>query len=51
MPALTALWAGVLYDSQSLDTAWQRVGDWTLEERSSMESGVAKQGFRRAVSK
>lgn len=45
VPALTALWAGVLYDSQSLDTAWQRVGDWTLEERSSMESGVAKQGF------
>ena len=45
MPALTALWAGILYDPQSLDAAWDRIGDWTLEERYSLESGVAKHGF------
>ena len=45
VPALTALWAGILYDHQSLDAAWERIGDWTLEERHSLESGVAKQGF------
>lgn len=45
VPALAALWAGILYDSQSLDAAWERIGDWTLEERRSLESGVAKQGF------
>jgi len=46
VPALTALWAGILYDRLSLDAAWQRVSDWTVEERRSLESGVAKQGFR-----
>jgi glutamate--cysteine ligase len=45
VPALTALWAGILYDPQSLDAAWDRIGDWTLEERYSLESGVAKHGF------
>jgi glutamate--cysteine ligase len=45
VPALTALWAGILYDRQSLDAAWERIGDWTLEERRSLESGVAKHGF------
>jgi glutamate--cysteine ligase len=45
VPALTALWAGILYDRQSLDTAWERIGDWSFEERRSLESGVSKQGF------
>lgn len=45
VPALTALWAGILYDSESLGLAWQRIGDWSLEERHSLESGVSKQGF------
>ena len=45
VPALTALWAGILYDRQSLGAAWQRVGDWTLDERRSLESGVAQHGF------
>jgi glutamate--cysteine ligase len=45
VPALTALWAGILYDRQSLDAAWERIADWKLAERRSLESGVAKQGF------
>jgi glutamate--cysteine ligase len=45
VPALTALWAGILYDGQSLGAAWDRIADWTLEERRALETGVAKQGF------
>jgi len=45
VPALTALWAGILYDHQSLETAWQRIDDWNLNERQALASGVAKQGF------
>lgn len=44
--ALPALWAGVLYDAQSLDAAWERVQQWTTEERDSLERGVAKHGFQ-----
>lgn len=45
VPAVTALWAGLLYDEQSLDVAWERIRDWTLEERSGLERGVARHGF------
>ena len=44
--ALPALWAGLLYDDQSLDAAWQRVQEWTPEERHALELGVAKHGFQ-----
>lgn len=46
VPAVTALWAGLLYDDAALDAAWQRVSDWTLEEKTGLERGVAKQGYR-----
>jgi glutamate--cysteine ligase len=45
VPALTALWAGLLYDSESLDAAWERVRTWTPEEHHSLDIGVAKHGF------
>ena len=45
VPALTALWAGILYDRESLGAAWHRISGWTLSERRSLESGVAKHGF------
>ncbi|MFK7770463.1 MAG: glutamate--cysteine ligase [Mariniblastus sp.] len=45
VPALTALWAGILYDRESLGDAWQRISEWSLEERRSLEGGVAKHGF------
>ncbi|QDT68777.1 Glutamate--cysteine ligase GshA [Planctomycetes bacterium MalM25] len=44
--ALPALWAGLLYDAQSLDAAWERIGTWTPEERYALEREVAKHGFR-----
>jgi len=46
VPALAALWAGVLYDSDSLDAAWERVTTWTAAERTALESGVARYGFK-----
>lgn len=46
VPALAALWAGVLYDSDSLDAAWERVKTWSVAERDAMESGVARDGFK-----
>lgn len=46
VPALVALWAGLLYDSQSLDEAWDRVSKWTMEERQSLTSGVIRSGFK-----
>lgn len=44
--ALPALWAGLLYDAQSLDAAWERVQKWTTEERHSLEHGVTEHGFQ-----
>ena len=45
VPALVALWAGLLYDTESLGAAWERVEDWNLEERRELELAVAKGGF------
>ncbi len=43
--ALSALWAGVLYDVEALEGAWERVRTWTPEERHRLDTGIAKQGF------
>jgi len=40
--ALPALWVGLLYDSQSLDAAWDLVKDWTAEEREMLRNEVPK---------
>ena len=45
-PALAALWAGLLYDEESLNTAYQEVSSWTREERYMLELGIAKNGFK-----
>ena len=45
VPALVALWAGLLYDTQSLDAAWDRVRDWAVDERLELESNVPRGGF------
>src|SRR5690606_22871365 len=34
--ALSALWAGLLYDQDALDSAWDLVADWTDEERDTL---------------
>ena len=38
--AVSAFWVGLLYDSDSLDGAWQIVRDWTREERETLRNAV-----------
>ena len=38
--AVPALWVGLMYDSLSLDAAWQIVQDWTAEEREALRNAV-----------
>ncbi len=40
--ALSAFWTGLLYDSSSLDAAWQLVKDWTAQERQDLRNAVPK---------
>ena len=40
--ALPAFWAGLLYDAQALDAAWELVKDWTAEEREALRNAVPK---------
>ena len=38
--ALPALWVGLLYDSGSLDHAWNMIKDWTIEEHDHLRAMV-----------
>jgi glutamate--cysteine ligase len=40
--ALSALWAGLLYDRIALDAATQMVQDWTAEERQALRDAVPR---------
>ncbi len=40
--ALPALWAGILYDTQSLDAALDLVKDWTAEQRQTLRDDVPR---------
>jgi glutamate--cysteine ligase len=40
--ALPAFWVGLLYDSASLDGAWQIVRDWTAVEREELRRAVPR---------
>jgi glutamate--cysteine ligase len=40
--ALPALWVGLLYDSQSLDAAWDLVKHWTIEQREKLRHDVPR---------
>lgn len=44
--ALPAFWVGLLYDSSSLDAAWDYVKDWTADERQKLRVDVPKYGFQ-----
>jgi glutamate--cysteine ligase len=39
------LWTGLLYDSTSLDAAWDLVKDWSEEERQALRDAVPRQGL------
>ena len=43
---LPALWAGIFYDQNALDAAWDLVKDWTAEERETLRASVPKLAFR-----
>jgi glutamate--cysteine ligase len=49
LPALPAYWAGILYDDDSLDAAWDLVKDWTAAERQKLRDDVPRLGFTAAV--
>ena len=40
--ALAAIWTGLFYDSEALDSAWDLVSDWTNEERETLRSEVPR---------
>jgi glutamate--cysteine ligase len=44
--ALPALWVGVLYHQATLDAAWDRVKDWTIEEHEYLRAEVPRHGLR-----
>src|SRR6187399_136490 len=43
--ALPAFWVGLLYDSGTLDAAWDRVKHWTIEEREALRHAVPRQAL------
>jgi glutamate--cysteine ligase len=49
LPALPAYWAGILYDDDALDAAWDLVRSWSAEERQSLRDQVPKLGFAAVI--
>jgi glutamate--cysteine ligase len=49
LPALPALWVGLLYDEESLDAAWDLVKDWSAAERQRLRDEVPRLGFNAAI--
>jgi glutamate--cysteine ligase len=49
LPALPAYWAGILYDDDALDAAWDLVKDWTAAERQTLRDMVPKLGFAATI--
>jgi glutamate--cysteine ligase len=47
--ALPALWVGLLYDSATLDAAWERVKDWSIEEREALRHSVPRLALQAPV--
>ncbi len=44
--ALPAFWVGLLYESATLDAAWDLAKDWSREEIEAMRAGAAKIGLK-----
>ena len=44
--ALPALWVGLLYDSATLDAAWDLVKDWTQGEHDQLRRDVPRQALK-----
>jgi glutamate--cysteine ligase len=44
--ALPAFWVGLLYDDAALDSAWDEVKHWSIEERQLLRDSVPKLGLQ-----
>jgi glutamate--cysteine ligase len=44
--ALPAFWVGLLYDSESLDAAWDLVKDFSMAERNALRDGVPRHALK-----
>jgi glutamate--cysteine ligase len=49
LPALPAVWVGLLYDDAALDASWELVRTWTAEERQKLRDEVPKAGFKASI--
>jgi glutamate--cysteine ligase len=49
IPALPALWVGVLYDDVALEAAWDLVKGWSAEERQRLRDEVPRLGFKAEI--
>jgi len=49
LPALPAYWAGILYDDDALDAAWDLVRPWSAQERQQLRDAVPKLGFAAVI--
>jgi glutamate--cysteine ligase len=49
LPALSAFWAGLLYDDVSLDAAWDLVKQWNAHERQALRDDVPRFGFKSRI--
>jgi glutamate--cysteine ligase len=49
LPALPAYWAGILYDDNALDAAWDLVKGWTAAERQKLRDDVQRLGFAATI--
>ena len=49
LPALSAFWAGILYDDAGLDAGWEIVKRWTKEQRQQLRDDVPRLGFKAKI--
>jgi glutamate--cysteine ligase len=49
LPALPALWVGLLYDDTSLDAAWQMVKGWSAAQRQQLRDEVPRLGLKARI--
>jgi glutamate--cysteine ligase len=49
LPSLTAYWIGLLYDEDSLNSAWDLVREWSADERQTLRDEVPKRGFKAVI--
>src|ERR1700719_704590 len=49
LPALPALWVGLLYDDAALDAAWDLVEKWSAQERQQLRDDVPRRAFNAVI--